>query len=65
MLADPLQYVGEVGVEIDAVQTARHDQTLSDTDVLRAEFGPAKVPPPVTGTHGFPMRGARYFILAR
>ena len=42
MLADPLQYIDEIGVRIDAVQSAGDDQTLDDADVLGAEFGPAE-----------------------
>ena len=42
MLADPLQNIDQVSVRIDAVQTAGHDQTLSDTDVLRAELCPTE-----------------------
>lgn len=44
MLADPLQYIDEVGVRIDAVKSAGDDQTLDDADVLRTEFSPAKKP---------------------
>ena len=44
MFADPLQHIDEVGVRIDAVQSAGDDQTLDDADVLGAEFGPAEEP---------------------
>ncbi len=42
MLSDPLQYIDEIGVGINAVQSAGNDQTLDDADVLGAEFGPAE-----------------------
>ncbi len=44
VLCDPLQYVDEIGIRIDAVQPAGHDQALNDADVAGAEFGPAKKP---------------------
>ena len=42
MLSDPLQYIDEIGVGINAAQSAGNDQTLDDADVLGAEFGPAE-----------------------
>ena len=44
MLADPLQHIDQVGVRIDAVQSAGDDQALDDADVLGAEFGPTEEP---------------------
>ena len=42
LFADPLQRIDEVNVRIDAVQATGDDQTLDDTDVFGAEFGPAE-----------------------
>ena len=43
VLRDPLEdVVDEIGIGIDAVQSAGHDQALNDTDVSGAEFGPAE-----------------------
>jgi hypothetical protein len=44
MLTDSLQHIDQVSVGIDAVKTAGHNQTLRDTDVLRAELSPTEVP---------------------
>jgi hypothetical protein len=44
MLTNSLQYIDQVDVWIDTVQTAGHDQTLSDADVLGSEFGPTEIP---------------------
>ena len=44
MLADPLQHIDEIGVRIDAVESAGDDQALDDADVLGAELGPAEEP---------------------
>ena len=44
VLADALEDVDEVGVRIDAVQSAGGDQALDDADVPGAEFGPAEQP---------------------
>ena len=35
MFADPLQHIDEIGVGIDAVESAGDDPTLEDADVLR------------------------------
>jgi len=39
MLADALQNIDEVGVRIDAVQSAGDDQALRDADVLGVQTG--------------------------
>jgi hypothetical protein len=39
---DALEHIDQIRVWIDAVQSARDDQTLDDPDVSCAEFGPAK-----------------------
>jgi hypothetical protein len=44
VFTDPLQNIDQVGVWIDAMQSAGHDQTLDDADVLGTEFGPAEEP---------------------
>jgi hypothetical protein len=44
VLRDALQDINEIGIRIDAVQSAGDDQTLDDSDVSGAEFGPAKKP---------------------
>ena len=50
MLVDALQHVHEIGVRIDVVQAAGHQQTLDDADVLGAQFGPGEQP--VAPAHG-------------
>jgi hypothetical protein len=42
VLRDALQDINEIGIRIDAVQSAGDDQTLDDSDVSGAEFGPEK-----------------------
>ena len=44
VFTDPLQHIDQVGVWVDAVQSASDDQTLDDADVFGAEFGPAEEP---------------------
>ena len=44
MFADPLQDIDEVGVRIDAMQAASHDQALDDADVFGAELSPTEEP---------------------
>ena len=44
MLADSLQYIDQVGVRIDVVQSAGDDEALCDADVLRTHFGPTEIP---------------------
>lgn len=39
---DALEHINQVRVRIDAVQSARNDQALNDTNVSRAELSPAK-----------------------
>ena len=41
---DTLQDIHQVGVRIDALQTARPQQALDDADVLGANLGPTKEP---------------------
>ncbi len=43
-MADALQHIDQIGVRIDAVQSAGDDQALDDTDVFGAELGPAEEP---------------------
>ena len=50
ILADALQNIDEVGVRIDAVQTAGDDQTLHDADLLSAQFSPGEKP--IAPAHG-------------
>jgi hypothetical protein len=42
VLCDALEHIDEIGIRIDAVQSAGDDQTLDDADVSGAEFGPAE-----------------------
>ena len=42
MLTNPLQYIDEIVIRIDVMQSACHQQALRDANVLRAEFGPAE-----------------------
>ena len=44
VLADTLQDIDEVGVEVDRVQATSDDQALHDADVLGTEFGPTEIP---------------------
>jgi hypothetical protein len=44
MLAHALQDVDQVGVDVDAVEPTRDDETLYDTDVFGAQFCPTKIP---------------------
>ena len=41
---DALEHIDEVGIWIDAVQAAGHEQALDDADVAGTEFGPAEQP---------------------
>ena len=50
MNADPLQYIDQVGIGVDAMKAARDDQTLHDAHVFGAELGPAEVP--ILASHG-------------
>ena len=50
MLADALQDVDQVGVGIDAMESAGDDQALDDADLFGAELGPAEEPGP--SAHG-------------
>ena len=43
-MSDPLEYVDEIGVRIDAVEATGDDQALNDADVAGTEFGPAEKP---------------------
>ena len=40
----PLEHVDQIGIGVDAVQPAGHDQALDDPDVLGAELGPTEQP---------------------
>jgi hypothetical protein len=42
VFTDPLQYVDEIAVGIDTVQTASDDQALDDPDMFGAQLGPTK-----------------------
>ena len=44
MLAYALQDVDQVGVDVNVMEPAGHDEALHDTDVFRAEFCPTKIP---------------------
>jgi hypothetical protein len=44
VLANTLQYIDEIGVRIDAVQTTGDDQALHDADVLGTELSPTEIP---------------------
>ena len=44
VLADTLQDIDEVGVDVDLVQATGDDQALHDADVLGTEFGSTEVP---------------------
>ena len=46
VLADALQYVDEVRVGIDVVQSTRGDQALHDAGVLGADLAPTEKPVP-------------------
>jgi hypothetical protein len=38
VLADPLSHIDQAYARIEAVKSARHDQTLDDADVLGAQL---------------------------
>ena len=40
MFTHPLQHIDQVGVDVNALQFAGHDQALDDADLLRPELGP-------------------------
>jgi hypothetical protein len=42
MYGDALEHIDQIRVRIDAMQSARNDQTLNDADVSCAEFSPTK-----------------------
>ena len=42
MFANAQQYIDKIVVGIDPVQSAGHDQTLHDPNMLGAELSPAK-----------------------
>ena len=44
MLPHALKHIDEIGVRIDAVQAAGHDQTLDNADMSGPELGPTKEP---------------------
>ena len=44
VLADTLQDIDEVGVDVDLVQAAGDDQALYDSDVFGPELGPTEIP---------------------
>ena len=44
MHADALKHVDQVGVGIDLVQPARHQQTLDDTDALGTDLARSEQP---------------------
>jgi hypothetical protein len=41
---NPLEHVHEIDLGIDTLQPTRGEQTLNDTDVVRAHFRPAEHP---------------------
>lgn len=44
MLADALQDVDQVGVDVNAVEPTSHDEALHDTNMFGAQLGPTKIP---------------------
>ena len=44
VLPDELEHIDEIGVRLDAAQSAGDNQTLDDTDVPGAELSPTKEP---------------------
>ena len=56
MLAHTLQHIDEVRVRVDALQTARGDQALHNSNVLGTNFGPTEEP--VAPAHGDRTQGA-------
>jgi len=44
MLADALENVDQVGVDVNTVEPTCHDEALHDADVFGAELGPTKIP---------------------
>ena len=44
MLADALQDIDEVGVRVDTLQLARHQQALDDAHLFGAQLAPAEQP---------------------
>ena len=44
MHADALEHIDQVGVGIDLVQPARHQQTLDDADALRTDLARSEQP---------------------
>ena len=44
VLADTLQDIDEVGVDVNLVQAAGDDQALYDADVFGPELGPTEIP---------------------
>jgi hypothetical protein len=44
MLANALENVDQVGVDVNAVESTRHDEALHDTDVFGAELSPTEIP---------------------
>ena len=42
--ADPLQYIDEIRVRVDALQPAGGDQALHDARMIGSNFGPTKKP---------------------
>jgi hypothetical protein len=60
MLADALQHVDEIGVRIDVMQSAGHQQTLHDANMSGAEFGPGEQP--IAASHGDDPQGTLQMI---
>ena len=44
MLSHTLEHIDEIGIRIDAVQSASNNQALDNADVFSAKFCPAKEP---------------------
>ena len=44
MFTDALKDIDQVGVRIDALQPASHQQALDETDALGTDFGPSEQP---------------------
>lgn len=63
MLADPLQYVDQMGEGIDAVQTAGNEQARHDAHAPGAEFHSANIPG--FALHRYGSQGALSALIAR
>jgi hypothetical protein len=44
MLTNSLQNVDEIGVDVDTMEPAGHNEALDDTNLFGAKFGPTEIP---------------------